>query len=206
MKRFLLLLLLVLAMTDSQAQFSRRDRVPPPPQDNRLNYANPTEYVIGGISVEGLNILDENAIVSLTGLRVGDKIKIPGDAITGAIRKLWKHGLVGDVTIEVQKIEGDDVYLNINLAERPRLTNFYFSGISKGQESSLKEDLNLIKGKIVNDAMIRNTELAVRKHFIKEGFLNTEVKLTQERDTLNREGIKLKIAINTKSKVKINSI
>src|SRR5690606_17748747 len=206
MKRFLLLLLLALAMTDSQAQFRRRDRVPPPPQDNRLNYANPTEYVIGGISVEGLNILDENAIVSLTGLRVGDKIKIPGDAISGAIRKLWKHGLVGDVTISVDRIEGENVFLKILLSERPRLTSYYFVGISKGKESALKEDIDLIRGRIVNDAMLRNTELAVRKHFIKKGYLNTEVKIIQESDTLAREGMRLRIVVNPKSKLKINSI
>src|SRR5690606_10903220 len=107
-----------------------------------------------------------NAIISLTGLKVGDKIKVPGDAITSAIRRLWKHGLVGDVTISVEKIEDENVFLIINLAERPRLTGFYFQGISKGKESTLREDLDLIKGRIVNDAMIRNTELAVKKHFV----------------------------------------
>ncbi|HEY8513742.1 MAG TPA: POTRA domain-containing protein [Cyclobacteriaceae bacterium] len=206
MKRLLLLLLLALAVVDSQAQFRRRDRAPASPSDNRLNYANPSEYVIGGISVEGLNILDENAIISLTGLRVGDKIKIPGDAISGAIRKLWKHGLVGDVTISVDRIEGENVFLKILLAERPRLTSYYFVGISKGKESALKEDIDLIRGRIVTDAMIRNTQTAVRKHFVKKGYLNAEVKVIQEADTLTREGVRLRIVVNPKSKVKINSI
>ncbi len=207
MRRVLLIIALLCVMADTWAQIRRRDRGTQPAETaNKLNYVNPAEYTIAGIEVTGLRVLDKNAIVSLTDLRVGDKIKIPGDAVTGAIRKLWKHGLVGDVTIEVQKIEGSDVYLNIILAERPRLTNYYFQGISKGQESSLKQDLDLIKGKIVNDAMIRNTELAVKKHFVKKGFLNTEVKIIQERDTLNREGMRLKIDVNTNSKVKINSI
>ena len=70
----------------------------------------------------------------LPGLKVGDKIKIPGDGISNAIRRLWKHGLVGDVTIKVDKIEGQNVFLNIVLAERPRLTGFYFTGISKGRK------------------------------------------------------------------------
>ncbi len=174
--------------------------------ENGLNYSKPAEYIIAGIEVTGLNLLDKNAMVSLTGLRIGDKVKIPGDGISGAIRKMWKHGLVGDVTIKVDKIEGTNVYLNIVLSERPRLTSFYFKGITKGQESGLKDDLKLIRGKIVNDAMVRNTELAVKKHFVKKGFLNTEVKITQERDTLNRDGIKLKISVNPKSKVKINKI
>jgi outer membrane protein insertion porin family len=207
MKRFFILLfpIFLFAFQEGNAQFKRRNRTAGP-DGTQLNYTNPAEYTIAGIEVTGLNVLDKNAMVSLTGLKVGDKIKIPGDAITGAIRNLWKHGLVGDVTIKVDRIEGQSVYLSLVLAERPRLTGFYFTGITKGQESGLKDDLKLIRGKIVNDAMVRNTELAVRKYFVKKGFLNTDVKITQELDTLNKDGIQLKIAVAPKSKVKINNI
>ncbi|MCZ8216424.1 MAG: outer membrane protein assembly factor BamA, partial [Cyclobacteriaceae bacterium] len=207
MKRFVLFfLLLTFFATAASAQFRKnRDRAGSG-GDNGLNYAHPGECTLAGIEVAGLNVLDKNSMIALTGLKIGDKIKIPGDGISSAIRKLWKLGLVGDVTIKVDRIEADNVYLILELSERPRLTTFYFSGISKGQESALKEDLNLIRGKIVNDALVRNTENAVKKHFVKKGFLNTEVKIIQERDTLNREGIKLNIEVRPYSKVKINRI
>lgn len=208
MRKYLLIALLLVVALDTTAQFRRRDRnaAPGTPAESNLNYANPTEYTIGGIEVVGLNVLDKNAMIAISGLKVGDKIKIPGDAITGAIRKIWKYGLVGDVSIEVARIEGENIFLNIVLSERSRLTAFYFTGINKTQESGLKEDLNLIRGKIVNDAMVRNTELAVKKYFVKKGFLNAEVRVIQERDTVNTDGIRLKIAVNPKSKVKINYI
>ena len=206
MKRVLIISILLCLATSSFSQFRKRDRSNTQAGENPLNYANPREYTIAGIDVVGINVLDKNAMISISGLKIGDKIKIPGDAITGAIRKIWKYGLVGDVTIEAAKIEGTNIYLNIILAERARLTAFYFTGISKSQESGLKEDLNLIRGKIVNDAMIRNTELAVRKYFVKKGFLSTNVKVVQEKDTANNDGIRLKIAVNTKSKVRINKI
>jgi outer membrane protein insertion porin family len=204
MRNFLLIVVILFAGVDSVAQFrkSRSNQT----TDANLNYANPAEYFIAGIEVKGLNVLDKNAMISLTGLKVGDKIKVPGDAISGAIRKLWKHGLIGDATIRVEKIEGENVWLVIQLSERPRLTNFYFSGIRKGQQSALKEDLTLIRGKIVNDAMLRNTELAVKKFFVKKGYLNTEVKISQERDTISTDGIRLRINVNPKSKVKIHKI
>ena len=203
MRRFFLLVLFFLVAISSFAQF-RRSRTNAS-GDNALNYANPAEYIIAGIDVSGINVLDKNAMISISGLKVGDKVKIPGDAITEAIRKIWKYGLVGDISINVDRIEGNNVYLVIVLAERSRLTTFYFSGITKSQESGLKEELKLIRGKIVNDAMIRNTELAVKKHFVKKGYLNTEVKIYQEKDTLN-DGIKLRIATNPKSKVRIHKI
>lgn len=206
MRNLVLITFLLLIAFNSVAQFRKTRERGNASADNNLNYANPGEYMIAGIEVTGLNVLDKNAMIALTGLKVGDKIKIPGDAVTTAIRKLWKQGLVGDVTISVQKIEGDNVWLVIKLAERPRLTNFYFVGINKGQESSLKEDLTLIRGKIVNDAMLRNTELAVKKFFVKKGHLNTEVKIIQELDTISTDGIRLRIIVNPKSKVKINKI
>ncbi len=208
MKRFIFLTIFFAGFLNlSWAQFrkSRTDR-PATPSQNNLNYTNPAEYTIAGIEVTGLNILDKNAMVSLTGLKIGDKIKIPGDGISNAIRNLWKHGLVGDVTIKVDRIEDQNVFLNLTLAERPRLTGFFFSGISKSQESGLKDELKLIRGKIVNDAMVRNTELAVKKYFVKKGFLNTDVRIVQQKDTLNRDGIRLKITVDPKSKVKINRI
>lgn len=211
MTRILLIFLLLAVGISSSAQF-RKSRTnagtttDSQPTSGELNYRAPNEYTIAGIEVKGLNVLDKNAMVSLTGLKIGDKIKIPGDAISNAIRKLWKHGLIGDATIAVDRIEGTNVYLVVNLAERPRLTDFYFDGISKGKVSGLKDDLTLIRGKIVNDAMIRNAEMGVKKHFVKKGFLNTAVKIVQERDTLNRGGVRLRINVNLKSKVRIHEI
>ncbi len=203
----LVLIAFIFSLT-AQAQFrkSREKNPAPSATEENLNYANPQEYFIAGIEVTGLNILDKNAMVSLTGLKIGDKIKIPGDAIANAIRKLWKHGLVGDVSILVDRIEERNVYLIVKLAERPRLTDFYFTGISKSRQSTLKDELKLIKGKIVNDATIRKAELSVKKHFVKKGFLNTKVKITQVLDTLNRGGIRLRIDIDLKSKVRIGEI
>jgi outer membrane protein insertion porin family len=209
MKRILLcaVVLCVWMSEQAEAQFRNRTQTTNPQlNENNLNYAAPQEFTIAGIEVTGLSLLDKSAMVSLTGLKIGDKIKIPGDGISGAIRKLWKHGLIGDATISVQKIEGDQVFLVIALTERPRLNDFYFTGISKGRQSSLKEDLKLIRGKIVNDATIRNTELSVKKHFVKKGFLNTIVKVYPESDTLTRGNVRLRIDVDLKSKVKINAI
>jgi outer membrane protein insertion porin family len=198
----------LIASSGVHAQFrkSRERQATSQSAESTLNYANPAEYFIGGIDVEGLKVLDKNAIISLTGLKVGDKIKIPGDKISLGVRKLWKHGLVGDVSIEIAKVEGLNVFLVIRLTERPRLTDFYFTGISKGRQSSLKEDLTLIKGKVLNDAMIRNAELTVKKHFVKKGFLNTQVKIIPVADTLNRGNVRLRIDVDLKSKVRIHEI
>ncbi|MBS1558260.1 MAG: outer membrane protein assembly factor BamA [Bacteroidetes bacterium] len=210
MKRILLICLFVAVHSIvAQAQFRRKNQTTVAPdikKGNNLNYSAPTEYFIGGIDITGLNVLDKNALISLTGLKVGDKIKIPGTATATAVRKLWKHGLVGDVTIVADRIEDDKVYILIQLTERPRLTDFYFTGLSSSKQSSLKEDMRLIRGKIVTDAMIRNAESSVKRHFTKKGFLNIQVNIIKERDTLNRGGVRLRINVDVQSKVKIKHI
>ncbi|HET9053962.1 MAG TPA: outer membrane protein assembly factor BamA, partial [Cyclobacteriaceae bacterium] len=95
MRTLVLITLLLFAAFDSVAQFRRNRDRGTTSADNNLNYANPGEYTIAGIEVTGLNVLDKNSMIALTGLKVGDKIKIPGDAVTAAIRRLWKQGLVG---------------------------------------------------------------------------------------------------------------
>ncbi|MEO1053874.1 MAG: POTRA domain-containing protein, partial [Bacteroidota bacterium] len=210
MKKLLVILILLIVADGATAQFRKGNRNKnsnsSTQNSNEVNYSNPQEYEIASIEVVGLNVLDKNALVSLTGLKVGDKVKIPGDDISLAIRKLWKHGLVGDVSILIDKIEGSKVYLKIELSERPRLTGFAFEGISKAQEGDLREELNLIRGRVLSDAIVRNTEITVKKYFVAKGFLNVDVKVIQSKDDVNRDGIKLKIVVDKNSKVKINKV
>ena len=72
--------------------------------------------------VNGADHLNNNTLISISGLEVGEKIKIPGDNITSAITKLWKQGLFADVNITIDKIVEDLVYLNIDLIEHSRLS------------------------------------------------------------------------------------
>lgn len=171
-----------------------------------VNYANPKEYEIGDITVTGSEFLDQNALISISGLKVGDRIRIPGDAITGAIKKLWAQGIIGDVSISVVKVEEEKVFLNIDLKERPRLSRFTFEGVNKTQQSELKDKVKLIRGRILTDAILKNTELTVKKHFVEKGFLNTKVKIYQGKDSLVANSVKLRIVVDRNQRVRINRI
>ena len=75
--------------------------------DNQIviNYSNPKVYEIAEINIIGAKYLDEIALKSLSGLKVGDEISIPGESISGAIKKLWKQGIIGDIKILIDKIK-----------------------------------------------------------------------------------------------------
>ena len=136
-----------------------------------INYSSPKEYEIADIEVSGVEFLDNTALISLSGLRVGDKIKIPGDNISNAINKLWKQGIIGNVSIVATKIEMDKIWLKIELSERPRLTNYEFEGINKSQVAEVKDQIELVRGKILTDVVIKNTKLAVTRYLEGKGYL-----------------------------------
>lgn len=179
---------------------------PPANGGIQLDYSNPKEYEIADIEVTGSEYLDKNAIISISGLTVGSTIKIPGDAASGAVKKLWNQGILGDVGLYISKVEGNLVYLTIELKERPRLTKFTFEGLNKTQKSELEEDIKLIKGRVVTDAIIKNTELTIKKFFQGKGYLNAEVNVVQQKDTLLSNSVMLKIVVDKKNKVKVNDI
>ena len=98
---------------------------------SEIDYSTPKEYEIGGITVTGVQFLDNNMLIILSGLTVGSKITIPGDKIISAIDKLWEQGLFENIKISVTKVSGSTVFLDIYLQERPRLSKFKFLVIQK---------------------------------------------------------------------------
>ena len=108
-------LLLITLFLTSQQLAAQNDTIPvsvDPALQGIYNSKTPVEYTIAGISVTGYKRFDQNLIVSISGLAVGDKVIIPGtDAFGKAIAKLWKQSLVSDVEISITKLVGTDLFL-----------------------------------------------------------------------------------------------
>ncbi|MBK9319943.1 MAG: hypothetical protein IPM91_14865 [Bacteroidetes bacterium] len=115
--------------------------------DQEIDFGNPKEFELGGITVTGVQFLDERVLITLTGLNIGERYKIPGDKISGAIENLWKQGLLSDIKVVAEKITGDRIFLNFQLVERPRLSKFSFSGISKMKRINCAINFSLSKEK-----------------------------------------------------------
>ncbi|WP_097127276.1 outer membrane protein assembly factor BamA [Spirosoma fluviale] len=170
-----------------------------------LNYANPKEYEIAGLSVTGTRYLDPNSLVSLGGLKVGDKIRIPGEAIGSSVRKLMESGLLDNVELFSTNVADNKVTLMFKVLERPRLYRVSFMGIKKGEQDNLKDKVKLNLGKIVTNTIIKNTQMATRKYFIDKGYLNTKVKITTIPDS-TRNNATMRVLVDKGQKVKIAKI
>lgn len=171
-----------------------------------LDYNRPKEYEIGGITVVGVRFLDNFALVKLTGLEVGDKIQVPGDKISGAIKKLWVQGLFDDIAVNIKKVDGNLIFLEVVLRERPRLSRFSFSGIKKTEADEIREKIKLVSGKVLNDNLLNNTENLIKKYYAEKGYLNAKIDLIQTPDSLLLNSVMLKIKIDRNERVKISEI
>lgn len=173
---------------------------------SEIDYTNPQEYIIGGVTISGVQYLDHNVLIMLSGLQVADRIEIPGDKIRKAIEKLWDQGLFENISISATKFSGELVFLNIDLQERPRLNRFSFKGVKKSEADDLRDKIKLMKGDVVTENVIIRTSNIIKKHFVGKGFLNTEVEIEQSRDSSRTNEVTLVINVDKNSKVKIDRI
>ena len=167
-------LLIILAFLSSTAAIAQKDSIPAsvnPALVNIFDTKVPTQYTIADITVKGAKSFDKNLIISISGLQVGDKVQIPGTDVFGkAINKLWNQNLISDVQIYFTNLVGDDLSVEIDIVERPRLESFKFVGISKGEASDLKTKVNLTKDRVITENMKLNAVDAIRKFYVDKGY------------------------------------
>jgi outer membrane protein insertion porin family len=202
MKNRLLLILFfaVLISTELYSQVTFSSEL-----DN-INYNRPKEYTIGGISVSGVKYLDENVLKMISGLRVGDKITVPGDQISNAIKNLWKQNLFADISITATSIVDDQIFLNIYMEEKPRLSKFAFKGISKSDADNLRDEMKIVRGDVVNDNMLMKVNNTISSYYSKKGFYNVNVDILQEKDTAEINSLILTFVVDKNNKVRISNI
>ena len=164
------------------------------------------DYIIGGVTVTGVRFLDTNALIGISGLRIGQEVAIPGDAITTAVQKLWQQGLFSDVRISMSKVVSDTVYLDISLQERPRISSIKLNGLKTSETTDLNKKINLPIGSQVTPYLLNTAQKIIKDHFIEKGFLNTEVAFVQKDDPDQPNNVILNINVDKKEKVKIANI
>lgn len=199
MRRFVLILLFAFAVLAANAQNIHSS-------GSSVDYLSPKEYEIGGVTISGVQYLDHNVLLYLTGLEVGKQISVPGQDIADAIKKLWDQGLFSDVKISVTNTIGDKIFLDIYLEERPRLSKFSFKGVKKGEADDIREQIKLTKGSQVTENMKMTSERYIKDFFIDKGYFNADVTITEEPDSSIANSVILVFDIKKNQRIKINDI
>ena len=172
-----------------------------------FNSKTPKEYIIAGIQVTGTQSFDKNLIISISGIAKGDKVMLPGsDVFSKAINNLWKQNLISNVEVFLTKLVGRNLYVEINLTERPRLSSFRFKGVKKGEADDLNGKVGLIKGRVVTENMKKVAVDNIKKFYIEKGYRNVNVLVKQSRDGTQTNSVFLTFDVNKSVKVKVSEI
>ena len=164
-------------------------------------------YTIAGVTVRGNSLYSSQIIVHETGLIEGSKVRIPGEQISSAIRRLWKHGLFDNVEIYVDRVEGDKVYLEIEVKERTPITRLQYVGVSRTMQEDLAKDLTMNANQNVSEDLIQSVKNYIEKRYIKRGYLSAKVNVEISPDTLRENGgVHMKVILDKGERVRINSI
>ncbi|MEM9650211.1 MAG: POTRA domain-containing protein, partial [Bacteroidota bacterium] len=170
------------------------------------SFENGKDYILGGLSVTGLQSYNEQTVKTYTGLRVGQPITVPGDEISAVIKKLWGLELFSNVEMYYTKIEGDNIFLELNITERPTLANVTVYGVKKRKVEDIINDTDLKKGKKITESLIANTKNYLQNKYKKQGYLNAKVNIVTAADTSATNSENMVINVKKGDKVKIRSI
>lgn len=166
----------------------------------------PKTYEIAGIRVSGINSADEYVIIGYSGLSVGDRISVPGNDISDAVKRFWKQGLYSKVQINADKVAGDKIWLNIELKQQPRLSELRFGNIKGGEKKDITERLGMVPGQQLTPNIVDRVKMLVEEYYAKKGFKNAKVTLTQTPDLSKENHSILTIDVDKNNKVKVHKI
>jgi outer membrane protein insertion porin family len=186
---------------DSLSNF-QKDTIPV----KKIDFKKGGEYILGGISVTGLKKFSEETVRVFTGLVYGQTIKLPGDKLTSAIKKLYESKQFSDVDVYLARIDDNTVYLQLEVQELPQLNEVKINGIKKSKAKELIKETELKLGKMVTDNLLVTTKNYITKKYTDKGFLKTKVSLDIQKDTSDVNIVNMAVFIDKAKKIKIKNI
>jgi outer membrane protein insertion porin family len=174
---------------------------------NIFNQKTPKKYKIAAVKVVGNKFFDENLLLSIANINVGDEVTIPGgDNFSKAITKLWGEHYFSDVEIYLTKLVGRNIDVEISVTERPRLSKFFFKGIRKGESEDLTGKTGLVPNRVITENMKISAVEAIKKYYADKGFQDSKVTIVEKKDTSFNNTLSMEFVIDKGPKVKINNI
>lgn len=172
-----------------------------------ITYAGtPRTLTIGGIAVSGVEGYEDYMLTGISGLSVGQEIDVPGQELTDAVKRYWRHGLFSKAQIAVDSIVGDKIYLHFYLALRPRVSTINYIGLKKSEREDMEAKLGLLKGSQITPNMIDRAKLLAKNYFDDKGYKNADIQIQQRDDVSSKNHVILDVIIDKKEKMKVRQI
>ena len=163
-------------------------------------------YEIADITVTGADSYEDFVLIGFSGLAVGDKIEIPGDQITKSLKRFWKQGLFSDVKFKATKIEGDKIWLEIALKQRPRVSDIAYNGLRKTEQEDIEVKVGIQKGGQMTPDLADRAKKIITKYLEEKGFYHTKVNVYQTNDLAHPGYVKVVVNVDKKEKTRVGQL
>lgn len=173
-----------------------------------ISYNTSKKYEIADMKLSGIvnPMYEDFTLFGFAQLQVGDKIEIPGPEITNAVKRFWRQGLFSDVKILATKIEGNKIWLEINLKERPRISDIVYTGMKKSERQDIEAKIGMVKNLQITPNQMDRAKTIIKKYFDEKGFTKAEITLSDKPDLSKENHVILNIDVVKKNKTKVNKI
>jgi len=173
---------------------------------NEISYLNQKDYVIGEVTVSGAQYLDQDVLITISKLVVGQYITVPSEATADVVKNLMNQNLFDDVQLYATKIDGETIFLEIRVVERPRLTRIDINGLNKSMTEEIRKRLNTGTGKIVNENLIQTTRSTIQKFLREKSFLYPDINIKTVPDSSQNNNEILVVDVDRNKKIKVNKV
>jgi outer membrane protein insertion porin family len=146
------------------------EEIIPPEEIPDFTYSlNPKKYTIADIKVKlsgpNTNNYEDFVLIGISGLSIGDVIEVPGGEETAdAMRRYWRNGLFSDVSILGTRVKDNNIWLEIQLTLRPRISIINFNGIKKSEREDLQNRLGLRPGSTLTTNASDRAVIYIKKY------------------------------------------
>ena len=206
MPKLLLTLLLLVSCTLTPLRVRAQEATDTVYSPNVVYTTMPRTYEIADITVEGAPNYEPENILSWAGLKIGERLAIPGDDITAATKRLMRQGLFRQVRFSLVKTVGDKAWILLSLEPQPRISQINYIGMKKGEREELQNRLNLMRGNQITQNIVNRAQLIVEKFFRDKGFNNAVVTITLHDDLSAPGEVIVDIAVDKRDKVRVHRI
>lgn len=196
---------IIFLMATLEAKAQETTPTAPTAEVSELQNSN---YVLKGITVDGVKKYTPDQILRFTGLQKGESLEVPGQRISNAIKKLWDTNSFSKVQIYVESVEGDQIVLNFALQDLRELgeVKFVGKGIKKSQNEKLIKDHNLKPGTKITENLISTLKNNIPQEYIKKGFADAKISIQEKNNTEDPLLVDWTIEVDKGKRVKIASI
>ncbi len=176
--------------------------------DIEVDYSRPRKYVVGGIGVEGNQYVNSNQIIQLTGVQPGSGITVPGEDVTGIVKRLVAQRYFEDVSVVLDSLSAsaDTAWLKVCVKERPRVSRWTYSGVKSNERKDLQERLNLRPGREYSEYVKKTSVDIIKRYFKEKGYQKVDVDVTAVRDSIVRSAIRVNFDVKKGSKIRVKHI